>query len=64
MSSGEEHSRQKESLTKHGVGDGRMAEVCSKNLKEAVVKGGGQAGVKRTRGQTRGGSGVCVGQIM
>lgn len=32
-----------------------------KDLKEAVVKGGRQAGMKRTRGQTRGGSGVCVG---
>lgn len=41
----------KDSLTKHGMGDVRMAGVCSKNLKERIAEG---AGIKRTRGQTQG----------
>ena len=38
----------KGSLTKHEVGDGRMAGVCSRNPKEAIVGGVGQAGMRST----------------
>lgn len=44
----------KDSLTKHGTGDARMAGVCSKNLKEAIADGVEGAGIERAGGQTRG----------
>lgn len=44
----------KDSFTKHGLGDARMAGVCSGNLKEAIADGVEGAGIKRTGGQTWG----------
>ena len=49
----------KGSLTKHEVGDGRMAGVCSRNPKEAIVGGVGQAGMRSTG--VRHGAGVVWG---
>lgn len=51
-------SGRKDSLTKHEVGDGKIAGVCSKNLKEAIVDGAGEAGMRGTGVRQGVGSGV------